>query len=105
MDKQFIFTSLLVCFLLVVAILVSRSPYYTCSGVLRTPSGEVVTDVKVSLNVYPFDTLAVNAFGGFKFQNIPVNVGTWAILKVYKNSQIIWQQQIMLDQHTRIIIK
>jgi hypothetical protein len=105
MNKQSIIVTLLVIFLLVVAILISRSPYLECSGVLRTPTDRAITNVRVSLNVYPFDTLWVDAFGAFKFQTIPVNVGDWAVLKVYKDSQVIWQQKVSLGKHTRIVIK
>lgn len=104
MDKQFVVVALLVSILLLIAIVVTHKPYYECSGVLRTPTDDVITNVTVSLNVFPYDTVHVDAFGAFVFSNIPVNVGIEAVLTVRKDSQVVWKQKVYADKFNRIIV-
>lgn len=106
MDKHYKLILTFVFFLVIIAIFVFHPLYKECSGVLRTPNGKIITGVRVSLDVYPYDTVVVDAFGGFKFKNIPKNAGNWAIVKVYKDdTQVIWEQDIAVNTHTMIVVK
>jgi hypothetical protein len=106
MDKYYKLILTLVFLLIIVAILVSNPPYKECSGVLRTPDGKAISGTKVFLNIYPYDTLTTDAFGGFRFKNIPKDAGNWAMLKVYKDgTHVIWKQNIAINTHTMIVVK
>ena len=105
MDKHYKTILLFIFLLVIVAIFISNSPYNTCSGVLLTENGKALVGAKVFLNVYPYDTLTTDAFGGFRFKRIPTGAGNWATLKVYKDTQVIWKQNIATNIHTMIVVK
>lgn len=105
MDKHYKLILTIVFLLVIIAIFIFNPPYKVCSGVLRTSEGKTITGVRVSLNVYPYDTVIVDAFGGFKFKNIPTNAGNWGTLKVYRGTQVIWKQNIEINTHTMIVVK
>ena len=105
MDKHYKAILTFLFLLIIVAVLVSNPPYKECSGVLLTENGKAITGAKVFLNIYPYDTLTTDAFGMFKFKRIPTDAGNWAILKVYKDTQIIWKQNISTNTHTMVVVK